>query len=451
MRIVTRMIAICLFWSIAASGVAQTIQTIAGTGEAGYTGDNTPAIFTKIHYPYGMALDTKGNLYIADSGNFRIRKIDREGIISTIAGIGEYGFSGDEKKATSAKFATVCDVTIGENGEIYFADTYNQRIRKIDLKGNISTVAGSGYPYYSGDGGSAMEAELDHPHGIALDPAGNLYIADTYNHRIRKVDKKGRISTVIGNGSPGYSGDGYSALMAQIYYPYGITLDKEGNIYIADTHNYRIRKVDKKGIITTIAGTGERGFSGDYQLATKASLGKVYKLNFDSQGNLYLADVSNHRIRKIDTRGIIYTVVGNGEYGYSGDGAPATTAKISQPYDVVVDKQSNIYFTDSFNHRVRKITPHSFGRCTSFTAKKHKNFIMLKWEIVAGKNNAGFYLWRSKAKNGEYIKVSNLITTKFFYRDFRIEKNNIYYYKLEDISRTGQHIFHGPISISTIE
>ena len=217
-------------------------------------------------------------------------------------------------------------MAVDASGNLYIADTGNNRIRKVSATGIITTVAGNGSAGYSGDGGPATSAQLDGPEGVAVDGSGNLYIADTCNNRIRKVSATGIITTVAGNGSAGYSGDGGPATSAQLSLPAGVAVDGSGNLYIADSGNNRIRKVSATGIITTVAGNGSPGYSGDGGPATSAQLNQPAGVAVDASGNLYIADSSNNRIRKVSATGIITTVAGNGFDGYSGDGGPATSA-----------------------------------------------------------------------------------------------------------------------------
>ena len=249
-----------------------TITTIAGTGEFGFSGDGGPAVEAELRNLYGVAVDSAGNLYIADTRNRRIRKIDSTGTITTIAGTGEVGFSGDGGPAAVARLTFPYGVAVDSAGNLYIADTGNQRIRKVDSTGTITTIAGTGEVGFSGDGGPAVEAELRNPYGVAVDSAGNVYIADSSNHRIRKVDSTGTITTIAGTGEVGFSGDGGPAVEAELRSPRGVAVDSAGNVYIADVSDRRIRKVDSTGTITTIAGTGEVGFSGDGGPAVEAEL-----------------------------------------------------------------------------------------------------------------------------------------------------------------------------------
>ena len=224
-------------------GATGVISTVAGNGTRGYRGDGGPAVAARLRLPTGVALDESGNLYIADTSNHRIRKVDSAGVITTVAGDGTQGFGGDSGAATAAQLNDPYGVALDGSGNLYIADTDNERIRKVDASGVISTVAGDGTYDFSGDGGSAVAARLNVPEGVALDESGNLYIADTYNERIRKVDASGVISTVAGNGTSGFGGDGGPAVAAQLNSPSGVALDGAGNLYVADTYNHRIRKV----------------------------------------------------------------------------------------------------------------------------------------------------------------------------------------------------------------
>ena len=328
------------------------ISTVAGTGTSGFSGDGAAATAAQLNFPQDMALDGSGNLYIADRDNQRIRKVDSSGNITTVAGTGTQGFSGDGAAATAAQLNAPRAMALDGSGNLYFADTGNQRIRKVDSSGNISTVAGGG-PL--GDGGAAVAARLNFPWGVAPDGSGNLYFADNFNHRIRKVDPSGNISTVAGTGTSGFSGDGTAAVAAQLHNPYGVALDGSGNLYIADRDNQRIRKVDSTGNITTVAGTGTSGFSGDGAAATAAQLHNPYGVALDGSGNLYIADRDNQRIRKVDSTGNITTVAGTGTSGFSGDGAAATAAQLHNPYGVALDGSGNLYIADRDNQRIRKV------------------------------------------------------------------------------------------------
>ncbi len=334
---------------------AGVISTIAGTGERGFGGDGGPAIQAQLRIPSGVAVDAAGNLYIADSSNDRIRKVDSAGVISTIAGTGERGFGGDGDPATDAQLFSPYGVALDAAGNLYFTDTANHRIRKVDSTGTISTIAGTGEGGFGGDGGPAVQAQFTYPRGIATDGAGNLYIAGSVNHRIRKVDAAGTITKFAGGGEITFSGDGGPAGGAQLRSPSGVAADAAGNLYIADRNAYRIRKVDSSGVISTIAGTGESGFGGDGGPATDARLTYPGAVAADAAGNLYIAEDSDHRIRKVDSAGVITTIAGTGERGFGGDGGPAVQAQFTYPRGIAADSAGNLYIADQVNDRIRKV------------------------------------------------------------------------------------------------
>ena len=386
------------------------ITTIAGVFPAGFSGDGGPAAAAQLHAPTGVAVDGQNNLYIADSGNVRLRRIAPNGIISTIAGTGTSGYSGDGGLASGAEF-TIVSVTADNSGNLFLADVDNSRIRKIATDGTITTVAGTGIAGFSGDGGQATLAQLNLPNGVAVDAAGNLNVADAGNFRIRKIAagivttiagngnladnyadgaaaasvqlsaiqgvavdgagnlfisdlgqhrirkvSNGVVTTYAGDGVAGYSGDSGPAIDAQLHSPGSIACDGSGNLYIADQLNSYIRRVGTDGTITSVAGNGTPGFSGDGGPASAARITVFNGIAVDSAGNIYFADDSTSRIRKIDVNGIIATVAGNGVAGFSGDGGLATSAQLSSPSGVAVDSAGNLYIADANNFRVRKVS-----------------------------------------------------------------------------------------------
>jgi hypothetical protein len=325
------------------------ITTVAGNGSCCDSGDGGAATSAQLSYPYGVALDTAGNLYIADSGNL-IRKVSA-GIITTVAGSGGNGFSGDGGAATSAQFRSPEGVAVDASGDLYIADSGNARIREVNAAGTIATLVGGA----TGDGGLGVFGYFNQPSGVARDKAGNTWVADANNNRVRKVAANGTMTTVAGTGTSGFSGDAGPAASAQLNSPQGLVLDASGNLFIADSGNSRIRKVDGSGNITTVAGNGGYGYKGDGGAATSAQLSYPTGVAVDAAGDLYVADVNNQRIRKVSAAGIITTLAGNGTYGYSGDGGVATSAQLNYPNGVAVDATGNLYIADTLNSRIRKV------------------------------------------------------------------------------------------------
>ncbi len=315
--------------------------------------------------PWGICVDRAGNIIFDDYINERIRKIDVSGIITTIAGTGTAGYSGDGGPATAAKFHLPRSVNIDRTGNLYIADQANFRIRKIDTAGIISTFAGTGVYGSSGDGGLATAAKIGSSWHVTCDINDNKYITDALQPRIRLVNPDGIINTIAGSDTAGFSGDGGPATAARIGDSYGIVIDPHLNYYFIDLNNERIRKVDSSGIITTICGDGTNGFTGDGGPATAAEFSDALNIVLDAVGNLYLFDRGNNRVRCIDPAGIITTVAGNGTAGFSGDGGPATAAEFDAPVDGAVDSAGNLYVSDYLNNRIRYI---AFNRMVTYAA-----------------------------------------------------------------------------------
>jgi hypothetical protein len=337
---------------------AQIINTIIGNGTSGFSGDNGQAILAELHWPQSIAFDIIGNIYIADVSNQRIRTIDfagaNKGVIRTFAGTGTAGYSGDGGSPTLAKLSNPKAIAFNRQGNMYIADEVNNRIRMINTLGYISTVAGNGVQGFSGDGMLATSAKLYRPSGVAVDTLGGIYISDSQNNRIRKINSMGIISTYAGNGTTGYSGDGGNAVAAELNSPQGIVVDATGNLFIADALNNVIRMVNTSGIISTYAGNGTGGVSGDGGAATSANLDIAAGLAIDGQGNLYIPGLTV--VRMVNTSGIITTIAGNGTYGFNGDGGQALAAELKGAIAVSLDASGNIYIADNDDARIRVIS-----------------------------------------------------------------------------------------------
>ena len=332
-----------------------TISTYAGDGTNNESGDGGLATQAHLNSPAGLAIDSSGGLLIADEGGNQIRRVDPvTGLISTIAGTSLFGFGGDGGPAIDAELYTPIDLFMTSSSVLLVADFANFRVRAL-VRGNLTTIAGNGNFGYSGDSGVATDANLAAPDGVAPDSSGNLNICDSFANRVRTVSQFGIITPTAGTGTPGFGGDGGPASSAMLVDCDGIAADSAGNIFIADTHNRRIRKVNSAGTISTVAGNGTSGFAGDGGQATSAALSNPQGVAVDSKGNLYIADTGNNRIRKVSS-GNITTLAGDGLVGYGGDGVPAITATLNAPSRVTVDSSGNVYFSDTGNNAVREIT-----------------------------------------------------------------------------------------------
>ena len=341
---------------LANGATAQSISSIAGNGSISFSGDGGTATAAQLGYPYGIVADGSGNLFFCDLDNNRVRKISSSKVVSTFAGTGAYSYTGDGGAATAATLNFSPDVAIDGSGNIYIADQANNVIRKVSATGTISTVAGTGTAGFSGDGSAATAAKMSSPSGVAVDGSGNLFIADQKNNRIRKVNTSGIISTIAGTLTSGFSGDGGPATAAQIDNPYGVAVDGSGNVYFADFNNNVIRKINSSGIIRTYAGTGGYDYTGDGGPATAADLYYPTMLKTDASGNLYFSDYGNYAIRKVSTGGTMSTVAGNGYPGFAGDGGSATSAELYLAMSMCVDGSGNLYITDAGNNRIRKVS-----------------------------------------------------------------------------------------------
>jgi sugar lactone lactonase YvrE len=361
----TNLFALLIF--INSLAFSQTITSVAGlgTGELPIPGDSilvdsiipdgNLAVMSKLYYPYALSLNPNGSVIVGENFSYMIRLVGIDGHINTVAGTGKRGFSNDGGPANKADMDFPAAIARDAQGDFYIADWGNHRIRKINSKGIITTIAGNGNAGYSGDGGLATAAEINSPSGIALDVNGNIYFTEFNNHVLRKIDNQGIISTVAGNGQSGCSADPGTVSSCKLSFPHGVTIDLSGNIYIVDAGNHKIRRISSTGSICTIAGKGTAGFTGDGGQAQAAELSWPHGVAVDNSGNIYITDMNNHRIRKVDVNGVITTFAGTGNRGFSGDNGSPLQAEIGGPIGIAVDGSGAVYFTDTFNHRIRVI------------------------------------------------------------------------------------------------
>ena len=338
--------------------VSGVITTIAGTGEQGYSGDGGAATAARLSEPFMCAFDKQGNLYIAEATNHCIRRIDAQhGTITTVAGTGELGYSGDGGPATQATLNQPYAFEIDDNGDIYIVDRLNAAIRKVEAAtGVITTVAGTGEPGSSGDGGPAVKAQLHEPNDCFLDGRGGLLIADVQDQRIRRLAlATGIITTAAGDGEKARSGDGKPATQASIFGARAVCMDSQGNTYICEREGNGLRKIDANGMMSTFAGTGERGYSGDGGSALSATWGAPKALRCDHNDNIIVVDTENHAIRRIDAKTGIVTTLAGGQLGGHGDGATAVEAGLDRPHGCCIDAHGNLFIADSNNHRIRVV------------------------------------------------------------------------------------------------
>jgi sugar lactone lactonase YvrE len=358
-----------LFAGVAGASPEPSINTVAGTGVKGSSGDGGPAVSARLNTPTGVAEDLAGTLYVSDSASNTVRKIVmpttiHQDIITTIAGTGKSGFSGDGGQATSSRLSQPSGVAVDSHGNVFIADTGNNRIRRINTSGIISTFAGNGDCRKGtanrkhdslGDGGPATSASLCGPTGIALNSAGALFIADTDHALVREVLPDGTIVAFAGTSKANRVGAAHQVADGSLKFPTGVATDTLGHVYIADSGNNEVRVVNANGVMSTFAGTGKVGFSGDGGLAIHARLHYPTGLGVDPSGSVFISDTRNDRIRQVNTSGIISTYAGTGRPGFSGDGGPATMAQIKTPTGDLVADGSAVYFADTANRRVRGI------------------------------------------------------------------------------------------------
>lgn len=410
------------------------ITTVAGTGTAGYSGDNALASNALINHPRGLNFDKNGNYYFADLVNNVIRKVNINDTIITIAGTGNTTYNGDNILAINANICPI-NGTPDNNGNIYISDQCNHRIRKINPLGIITTIAGTNTGGYSGDNGPAVNAQTIGPGLVMIDKFGNIIFTDFIANVVRKIALSDTITTIVGTGTAGASGDNGPATAAQLNGPYAIAQDTAGNFYISDQLNNLIRKIDKAGIITTIAGTGAQGYSGDNGPAINAKLYNPAQIAIDDTGNVFFADYANSVIRKIDLNGIITTVAGNGTVGYSGDNGPATNAQLRHAWGIALNRNGDLYIADEGNNVIRKVT---HVGVMSVKKQTEKNSL---FSIYPNPNNGNFII-STKQTGGKELKadvynaMGQVVLSKTFnavnQNEFKIEglSEGIYIVKL---------------------
>jgi len=340
------------------------ITTIGGNGITQYIGDGWPATGLSLAQPVGLCKDKLGNIIIVDYADSRLRKIDEADTLFTISGSAGPGYAGDGGPATAAQYKNPASLCFDTAGNLFIADQYNEVIREIyGATGKIATICGTGVPGFSGDNGPASAAQVNKPAGICADLAGNIYIADNSNNVIRKISSAtGIITTIAGNNTSGFSGDNGPATAAKLSFPNAVCTDSAGNLWISDLGNNRVRKITAStGIITTVAGTGVAGYNGDNGLATNSKINSPNSVYMSIHGNLYLSDEGNNRVRMVSAAGIITTVAGSGGYGFTGDGGPATNATFNRPACVFADDSENLYIADGLNSAIRKVSPVTTG------------------------------------------------------------------------------------------
>jgi sugar lactone lactonase YvrE len=333
-----------------------TISTVAGTGIRGISGDGGQAIDALIERPTAVALDSKGNLYIANEKIPRVRMVTSKGVITTVVGTDSTEVQEGSRPANETNLSNAYGVATDLDDNLYVLSRGHSKIFKIGADGIAQHIAGTGVTGFSGDGGHALKAQFNFPNHLVTDGAGNLFIADTANHRVRKISTNGVITTVAGTGKSGFSGDGGPAIEAELGAPVAIAIDADGNVYIAGFFNHRIRKIKTDGTIVTIAGTGVPEFNGDGKPALESQIGEPTGVAVDRSGYVYISDQVNMRVRVVTPSGIMYTVAGTGKQGNTGDGGPAVEAQISNPDIIAFGPNGSLFIPDHLNAVVRKLT-----------------------------------------------------------------------------------------------
>ena len=340
-----------------AADTAETprISVVAGTGERGTAGDGGPAVAAALSEPLSVAVDPQGAVYFSEATRNRVRRIGADGTITTVAGSGRYGYAGDGGPALESEITEV-DVAVGPDGDLYLVDVWFSSVRRVDARGRITTVAGTGVAGILGPGVQTVSDRLcARPQSPAFDGAGRLYLTCEPANRIIRLEPDGSIMTVAGSGEPGYSGDGGPATAARLNHPTGVAVDGDGNVYVADSLNHRIRMIDPEGTITTVAGTGRPGLSDDGWRATAVDIWAPSDIDVDAEGNVYFVEAPISRVRMIDSRGMLRTVAGTGRPGRAADGEPAASASLFNVADVAVAADGTVYLAEQGNHRVLRI------------------------------------------------------------------------------------------------
>ena len=417
------------------------IHTIAGTGKPGHGGDGGRAAEAPLDFPLGVAVDKAGNVYIAEHFSQRIRRVNATGTITTVAGIGEPGYGGDGGPAVRAQLSFPSGVAVDQAGNVYITDTGNNRVRRIDTTGTINTIAGTGEGGYDWDG-PAVEARLASPKGVAVDGSGNLYFTGPFNFGIRRVDSSGTLSEVAGSPEDEH----------RLTRDRGVAVDASGNVYISNIDNNYVRRVDASETVSIIAGTKEPGYAGDGGPAVRAQLNYPAGVAVDKDGNVYLADTGNHRIRRVDTSGTITTIAGNGEPGYGGDGGPAAEAQLASPFAVAVDGSGNLYVADLGNYRIRVLTrdsPLSAPTKPTATVVSY-NGIDLAWQDNSD-GETGFMVQRRVDGSDNWVEIGTAAANTTLFSDSGLEPTTTYYYRVRAFNIIQSSDFSNQLRVRTLE
>ena len=423
------------------------IHTIAGTGKPGRGGDGGRAVEAQLSFPTGIAVDKAGNLYIADSFSHRIRRVDTTGTIATVAGIGELGYGGDGRLAVRAQLSFPSGVAADHAGNLYISDPGNNRIRRVDADGTIATIAGTGERGYDFHG-PAVEAQLDKPSGVVVDEAGNLYIVGLYNFGIRRVDATGTMIEVAGSALPLYERENEQPFSRDR----GLAVDDSGNLFISNIDYNYVRRVDATGTVSLVAGTREPGFGGDGGPAVEAQLNYPEGLAVDKAGNLYIADSGNHRIRRVDAAGTITTIAGTGEPGYAGDGGLAREAQLDSPIALAMDGAGNLYVADLGNYRIRVLTRAApLTPPTELTATLVSyNGVDLAWQDNS-EGETGFRVQRRVDGSTDWVEIGTTAANTTSFSDSGLEPATTYHYRVRAFNIIQSSAFSNPVRVRTLE